>query len=51
MPQPMAERRSLVRRTRRVEQASETMAAEVREGLLRRPLLRPLRRKHTRRTL
>jgi L-histidine N-alpha-methyltransferase len=38
MPQPMAERRSPVRRTSRVEQATETMAAEVRAGLLRRPL-------------
>jgi len=38
MQQPMAERRSPVRRTRRVEQSSETMAAEVRAGLLRRPL-------------
>jgi L-histidine N-alpha-methyltransferase len=39
MQQPMAERPTLsVRRTRRIEQSNETMAAEVREGLLRRPL-------------
>ncbi len=38
MQQPMAERRPPVRRTRRVEQSNETMAAEVRAGLLRRPL-------------
>jgi L-histidine N-alpha-methyltransferase len=38
MQQPSAEHRSLVRRTRRVEQASETMAGEVRAGLMRRPL-------------
>ena len=36
--QPMAERRSPVRRTRRVEQSNDTMAAEVRAGLLRQPL-------------
>jgi L-histidine N-alpha-methyltransferase len=38
MQQPMAERRSPVRRMRRVEQSNDTMAAEVRAGLLRRPL-------------
>ena len=38
MLQRMAECRSLVRRTSRVERSSETMAADVREGLLRRPL-------------
>jgi L-histidine N-alpha-methyltransferase len=38
MQQPMEERRSPVRRTRRVEQSNDTMAAEVRAGLLRRPL-------------
>jgi len=39
MHQPVAERRALqVRRTQRIERASEKMAAEVREGLSRRPL-------------
>jgi L-histidine N-alpha-methyltransferase len=38
MQQPNAERRSPVRRTSRVEQSNDTMAAEVRAGLLRRPL-------------
>jgi L-histidine Nalpha-methyltransferase len=38
MQQPMAERRSPVRRTRRAEQSDQAMAAEVRAGLLRRPL-------------
>jgi L-histidine N-alpha-methyltransferase len=38
MQQPEAEPRSSVRHTRRVERGSEIMAAEVRAGLLRRPL-------------